>query len=139
MKKGLLALSLACAAMAAQAENWIMIQETDTGARLLVDVDSYKAIKGDNGAPFAAALFRFFKDGEAGEPFAYVVDTASCKNMNGTVYSRILENNKWVTSGKYWWSKNGNKMYDSGGEILCIAYNKITGAQKSGTAGKNMI
>ena len=59
MKKILLALSLSCAVVAAQAESWILVQEADTGSRLLVDVDSYqRKIKGEDGTMFVGALFR---------------------------------------------------------------------------------
>jgi hypothetical protein len=144
MKRVLAMLAMTCAFSVAQAESWILVQESDSGSRLLVDVDSYKRdIKGDDGTTFAGALFRFFIKGEAGAPFAFLVETESCKSMNGQLISRKWENGKWVTTEKYWWSKDGNKMYDSGGTLLCGAYNQSKTTTetnpKSGTSGKNMI
>jgi hypothetical protein len=142
MKKILLALSLSCAVVAAQAESWILVQEADTGSRLLVDVDSYQRnIKGEDGTMFVGALFRFFDKGEAGEPFAFLVEAESCKSMNGSLTSRKWNGSKWVTTEKYWWSKDGNKMYDAGGTLLCGAYNKVRSEStpKTGATGKNMI
>lgn len=134
MKRILLALSLSCAVIAAHAENWTMVQESDNGSRLLVDIDSYRNnTKGDDGTIFVAAMFRFFSNGEAGSPFLYITEADSCKRMNGTLYSRKWENGKWVTTDKFWWSKNGSKMYDSAGELLCDVYNKV----KTGNSGKN--
>ena len=115
-----LVLSLLFAASSAMAvENWVSVQDAANGDRLLVDSETFSPTKGDDGTVFIAAAFRFVSDGELSTPFAYVTEASTCIKSGGLLYYRTRENGQWVTKGRYWWAKNGSKMYDAGGQALC--------------------
>lgn len=118
--KTILASILLTTALAAQAENWVMVSESDQNVRLLVDSDGFTSAKGDDGTPVIAAPFTFFSaDGQRTPTFAYVTTVTSCRTRNGILLYRTLENNAWVTKQTYFWSVNGKKMYDVAGNALC--------------------
>jgi hypothetical protein len=118
MKK-LFTSALLLVTMAASATNWQAIQDSDDGSRLLMDSDSYAEGKADDGTATLAGKFRYFVSGEMRPEAAYVVFTDSCKAGNGLLFMRTYDGEKWVTANKYWWAKNGSKMYDVIGNFLC--------------------
>lgn len=117
--KTLLASLVLASSISAGATNLVMVMESDQGIRLVVDSDSFVAVPADDKTPLIAARFSYVKDGEFTTPFAYVTEVASCKTRNGPLYYRVQEGNTWITKQKYFWSANGNKMYDAAGNALC--------------------
>lgn len=117
--KKFLASTLLTVSLAANANNWIMVQEADNGNRLIVDIETFMVTKGDDNTPLVAAIFSYVEDGKLGEPFAFVTDLKSCTTRNGLIHHRMYDGVKWNTVQRYFWSKNGRKMYDAGGMALC--------------------
>ena len=102
----------------ANATNIVMVSETNDGTRLVVDSDSF-IIQKDNNISFIGAQFAYVTEGEFSTPFAFVTEVNACRNRNGLIHYRVLENNAWVTRNKYFWSSAGTKMFDRAGESLC--------------------
>jgi hypothetical protein len=106
----------------AHAANWIMVDETDDGIRMLVDVDTWRLTKqSENDDDItAAAMFRFVtSDGKLQKPFAYVNYVKSCASGNGELFMRDYDGTSWSTTTKHWWSRGGSKLYDRAGAALC--------------------
>jgi len=124
MKKIILAAALAVS-FAAHAESWVMVQEAENGARLLVDVDKFVANKDTmaNGPEiYLAAPFKYFMNGKSTDAVAFVIDRETCKMREGPLVKRTWDGKAWVTVETYWWSSSGTKMYDSAGQALCELY-----------------
>lgn len=123
MKKIFTAILLATALIGASAADWRSIGDTGDGnSRLLIDAQSIgSGIPDDGKEPLVYALFRYFANGEMQEPYVYVTFAESCVNGQGVLFRRKNIEGKWVTDKKYWWSTDGDKMYDVIGNILCAA------------------
>jgi hypothetical protein len=96
-----------------------MIDEAKDGSlRVLVDSESWTISK-DGGNNYLVAQFRFVRDGVPGEPVVYITEAPSCVNRTGQLWQRAIRDGKWTTVNQYWWSKHGQKLYDSIGGALC--------------------
>lgn len=148
MKKSIIA---ACAALAlcavAHAENWIMVMESKEGARLLVDVDSFGAKQwpdADASKPavlWIASRFMFYGPDGAGQPFIYTTKFDSCKTGNGELVFQEWDGKNFASKSRYWWSNDGQKMYDAGGITLCAIAKEVAAPvkQKSSAKGKDTV
>ena len=130
MKRILIALSCVLAMATASAENWSLVKESNQGARMLVDIDSFTLdAKADDGTPLIAAKFRYVYNGNILDPFVFVTYQASCTNNNGAMYSRSFKNNEWVTTETYWWSASSERMYDHAGKFMCDVYRGVAASR----------
>ena len=124
MKKmiGVLALAF-MASMAMASETWMSVIDADDGTRMLIDAESYMISrdKEDANSPvYLGAKFRYVVPGSGPEtPFVLVTDATTCMKGQGELIYRTRKNDSWVTAGRYWWSTDGTKMYDTAGKTLC--------------------
>ena len=149
MKKSIVAGCIALALTAvAHAETWIMVMEAKEGARLLVDVDSFGAKQWPNAADaskpgpiWIAARYMFYGPDGAGVPFIYTTALSSCKSGNGELVYQEWDGKSFANKGRYWWSSDGQKMYDAGGVTLCAIAKEVTAPtkQKSSVTGKDTV
>ena len=150
MKKYIIAGCIALALSAvAHAENWIMVMESDNNVRLLVDVDSFGAKNWPSSSdatkqiPWLFAKFMFYTSDGTGDPFLYTTKAESCNNGNGELVLQGWDGKNFATKNRYWWSKDGHKMYDSGGLALCALLKSNASTeptkQKSAATGKNSV
>jgi hypothetical protein len=125
MKKIFTAILLATS-LVASAADWRSVGDNKNGdARLLVDVQSLGVGVADKGVDLLVyGMFTFFSDGEVQEPYAFVVFAESCISGQGLLSRRKKVEGKWVTDKKYWWSTDGDKMFDTIGSTLCASLNK---------------
>lgn len=116
MKK-LLVLAALCATSLAASAQWTFLLDSDD-ARLLVKNGSLSTGINSNGVPWASAVFSVFTNGELREEMHAVVAVESCANGGGELltYTPATKARK-----KYWWSANGNKLYDGVGLFICLA------------------
>jgi hypothetical protein len=120
MKKLFALAALTASLSVSAATHWVTIMDSENGnARLLVDAESWKPVKSDDGSTFIVAVFRYIKDGTPQPTFVFVTQPSTCHEGGGQLYHRELEKNEWVTKYKFWWSDTGSKMYDAGGMALC--------------------
>ena len=149
MKKFIIAGCIALALTAvAHAETWIMVKESTEGVRLLVDVDSFGAKQwpdgGDATRPvwWVAAKFMYYGPDGAGDPFIYTTRADSCKPGNGELVFQTWDGKNFANKARYWWSTDGQKMYDAGGVALCVMTKSALEApteQKSSVKGKDTV
>jgi hypothetical protein len=140
--KSILAATLLATSLTASATNWVMVTESQE-ARLLVNSDSFTTVKGDDGTLLIAAQFSYVKDGTMSPAIAYVTELNACRTRNGVLYGRAFENGAWVTKNTYFWSVNGNKLYDGAGNALCdilsVRVRESSPKESSPTVNKNNI
>lgn len=119
------------------AENWIMLSDAGN-TRLLIDTDSFRQTKDVDNIPIISALFKIVTDGKIGPPYGMITSTSSCKNNNGQLALRAYLNNNWETTNTYWWSGDGNRLYDYAGAALCVLYKGPTKSERSPAQMKNL-
>lgn len=122
-KKSLAGILMAAALSSAiAAPSWTMITESDDGDRLVVDVSSFTIDKDEKDKRSPYYIMATFKMESVynGKPFTMVIEADSCDNKGGDLWVRIKENNKWKTVSKFFWTSEAGKMYDGGGDVLCI-------------------
>lgn len=98
--------------------NWKLIVDSTSGSRLLVDADSvriekYKKSDGPS-TQIYATMDMMDQTGET--VFVSVIDAKECLNQNGGVLVLFYNDKSTAT---YFWSGDGNKMYDAQGQWLC--------------------
>lgn len=101
----------------ANAENWQIVDDTVSGsARLIINIDTLTLDEYDNGKNRIYSYFRIVTPDETLPQFAAVIDVDDClKRQSGIMYY-VFEDG---TKKQYFWSHNGNKLYDSAGKYLC--------------------
>ena len=124
--KTLIGMALAVLSLAANAEDWILVNKSDKNGSLFADVSSFVVTKTEDNVQIIAAQFHYEARGVKSKEFALVTEVASCKNMKGDIYTRIFSDNEWITIDEYKWDKNGSKMFDAGGKFLCTLYNYLS-------------
>ena len=149
MKKTIIAVVAALALTAiAHAENWIMVMESKDGPRLLVDVDSFGGKQwpdltdASKSNVWLFAKFMYYNnESGAGEPFVFTTKFDTCKTGNGELVYQAWDGKNFANKGRYWWSADGQKMYDAGGLALCaLAKGAVApDKQKQGTKGKDSV
>ena len=148
MKKSIITGCIALALTAvAHAENWIMVMDAKEGVRLLVDIDSFGAKNWPNPADasqqvlWLGARFMFYGPDGAGQPFIYTTKFDSCKSGNGELVYQEWDGKNFANKGRYWWSNDGQKMYDAGGVTLCAIAKEVAAPtkQKSSAKGKDTV
>ena len=138
MKKSIIAAIAAMAlSCAAYAEDWIMITESSTGVRLLVDVDSYRVQTWTGPNEWLSAKFRYFGEGSSGTPFIYTTRRDACRTGNGELVYQQWDGTRFANTDMYWWSNSGQKMYDAAGVALCALDRESRKPTKSGTIDKS--
>lgn len=103
----------------AHAADWFYVGDVEDGskARLLGQSGSLSVQKNKNGVVVAGGTFVYVVNGEMQSPFWVGLNAQSCFQDGGEmVVSKAKDN---VT--KYWWSRNGVKMYDLMGKTICDA------------------
>lgn len=119
-------------AISAQAASWIPIGDSDDGTlRLLVDAESFTAVKSEENIPLIGAMYRYVAEGNPKTPVAYLTSVQACVDNGGRLVAREFRNNEWVTVANHWWSSYGPKMYDEVGKSLCYMLNQKLKQPKS--------
>lgn len=102
----------------AWAENWHTVTDSDSGIRLVADVDSIVVdkYKTSSGAESARIYGVMQYVGDDTLPFTSIIDVTECfAKQRGTMVVVYRDN----TSKVYFWDGKGNKMYDAQGQFLC--------------------
>ena len=125
MNKLLILVATMLVTTAAQAETWKMIVDSDTGSRLVIDVDSividgYTKPNGQDGTRIHATMATITDEGDI--PFRSVIDADECLTQQGGRLVNVYADN---STNSYFWSMSGQKMYDAQGQWLC-AYLETT-------------
>lgn len=101
----------------AHAENWTMVTDSNSGTRLVADVDSVKFDKYNKGNSqgHRAMVTMQYVTGEYTEPFLVIIDIDECIQKK----SGVLVSKRGDSQQIYFWTNEGNKMYDAQGQWLC--------------------
>lgn len=115
MKKVIALLALSLASLSVMAQGWVLVDETKDGQRLLVKKGSITTGVNKNSSPWVGGDFAITNNGEIAAQFYMVTLVQTCVDGGGELIAGVDEN----TRRKYWWSQNGDKMYDTAGRLLC--------------------
>ena len=100
----------------AHAENWLMVTDSDVGARLIADIDSVQIKEYNKGTKKGTGIFVNMQYVNANLIFVSAIDVEDCLlKQQGTLINAY-------PSGKadtYFWSIDGDKMYDAEGQWMC--------------------
>ncbi len=138
MKKIFTAVLAAASLSVAAQQNLIHIIDADDGDRLLMDVASFRVIN-DNETKmvFIGAKYHLFSNGELQPAQTFFTTAATCGPMSGLLIRRDFENGQWKTGARYFWSKDGDKLYDAIGASLCGGYAGLNELKQNSTTPKN--
>lgn len=102
----------------AQDQSWYTVTDSTEAARLQMELGSMLVKKVDD-SYFMAVKFRVAKQGEIVDSFVLVTDVKTCIEGGGTLYRRDRKDDDFVTTGKFWWSPTGSKLFDAAGDAMC--------------------
>jgi hypothetical protein len=117
MKKYLIMFLLAFMPATAHAEHWSSLGDSDTGERLIVDLDTM-TFENDDGIILVSGNFKLF--GDEASLVSASIDQKYCKDGEGPLMLSNVKGKKVYTTLFY--SIKGTKMYDFIGKSLCDYY-----------------
>jgi len=129
MKKTLVGFILSVLAITAVAEeNWQAVADSQDGTRLIVDINSITLDEYDANKQRVYANMRYISSTEAYDAFITVIDAKECvTKQSGTMFNIYSNGDKQ----EFFWSVDGNKMYDNQGKFLCLVLFKALDKHKS--------
>lgn len=131
MKRLVLLVTLLITSNLALAENWQLVEDSDEGARLIADVDSLKAelyqkddkVRGTR----ISSIMRIVLTESITDSFIVAIDGNDCLAKQAGPVVNVLPSGKVNT---YFWSIDGNRMYDAQGQWLCAVFYKAVVEKK---------
>lgn len=118
MRNLLLALTMVFSTVA-YAENWTVVTDSNSGTRLLADLDSvrfesYERALNEHSTRVYATMQ--YVNGEISDPFIAVIDVVDCMTkQNGLLINQYIGGK----THSYFWDVNSTKLYDAQGAWLC--------------------
>ena len=115
MKKVVVLLLLSFS-MAAQAQKWILIDESPDGAtRLFAESGSLQVERNKNGVLVASATFSYTNKGTRSVIVAATTIEACAAGGGQIIYGNDTER------VRHWWDATGKRLYDSMAKAICFA------------------
>jgi len=109
-------------------ENWQAVSDSQDGTRLIVDINSITLDEYDTDKQRVYANMRYITPTEAHDPFITVIDAKECVTKQSGKMFNIYSNGD---KQEFFWSVDGNKMYDNQGKFLCLVLFKALDKHKS--------
>ena len=119
MLRKVLLVSALLLATTAHAETWKMVTDSSDGVRLVADVDSIDIRGYNKGTEKATGIFvvmRYVSTETNSAKFMAAIDVEECLVKKGGTLVNADGNGKVAT---YFWSLDGDKMYDAEGQWMC--------------------
>lgn len=138
MKKLLVGVLAAVSLAATAQQNLIHIIDADDGDRLLMDVASFRVINdAETKTVFIGAKYHLFSNGDLQPAQTFFTTAATCGPMSGLLIRRDFANGEWKTGARYFWSKDGDKLYDAIGASLCGGFAGLNELKQNSTTPKS--
>ena len=100
----------------AHAENWTVVTDSGDGVRLIADIDSVQLKEYNSGTKKSTGIFVNMQYVNTDFVFVSAIDVEECLLKQRGTLVNAYENGK---SNSYFWTVDGNKMYDAQGQWMC--------------------